>query len=158
MHRFLNVTYFLCNFLCILNVVSSSGEVVFNACRRLLWQTWDSFGLSRFVSVRFNTFRPRQNCRHFADDIFKRIFLNGNVWISINISLRFVFRGPIDNIPALVQMMASCRPGDKPLSEPMVVSFLTHVCVTRPQWVNHNIRIYLCTLTAIAYGCNAHYR
>ena len=33
--------------------------------------------------------------------------------------------------------MAWCRVGDKPLSEPMVVSLLTHICVTRPQWVNH---------------------
>ena len=27
------------------------------------------------------------------------------------------------------------RPGDKPLSEPMMVSLMTHICVTRPQWV-----------------------
>ena len=27
------------------------------------------------------------------------------------------------------------RPGDKPLSEPMMVSLLTHICVTRPRWV-----------------------
>ena len=39
------------------------------------------------------------------------------------------------NIPALVQIMAWRRPGDKPLSEPMMVSLLTHICVTRPQWV-----------------------
>ena len=26
-----------------------------------------------------NTLRPRQNSRHFPDDIFKCIFLNGNV-------------------------------------------------------------------------------
>ena len=44
--------------------------------------------------------------------------------------------GPINNIPALVQMMTSRRPGDKPLSEPMLFSLLTHICVTRPQWVN----------------------
>ena len=31
--------------------------------------------------------------------------------------------------------MAWRRPGDKPLSEPMVVRLLTHICVTRPQWV-----------------------
>ena len=34
-----------------------------------------------------NTLRPRQNGRHFPDDIFKWIFLNENVWISIHISL-----------------------------------------------------------------------
>ena len=82
-----------------------------------------------------NTLRPRQNGRHFADDIFKCIFLNENVWISIRISLKFVPRGPIDNIPALVQIMAWRRVGDKPLFEPMMVSLLTHICVTRPQWV-----------------------
>ena len=79
--------------------------------------------------------RPRQNGRHFPDDIFKWIFLNENVWISIKISLKFVPKVPINNIPALVQIMAWRRAGDKPLSEPMMDSLLTHICVTRPQWV-----------------------
>ena len=83
------------------------------------------------------TLRPRQNGRHFPDDIFKCIFLNENVWISINISLKFLPEGPINNIPALVQMMAWRQPGDKPLSEPMMVRLPTHICVTRPQWVIH---------------------
>ena len=85
--------------------------------------------------IRVNTLRPRQNGRHFADDIFKCIFLNENVWISIKISLKFVPEGPINNILALVQIMAWRRPGDKPLSEPMMVILLTHIHVTRPQWV-----------------------
>ena len=67
-----------------------------------------------------NTLRPRQNGRHFPDDIFKCIFLNENVWISIKSSLKFVPKGPIDNIPALVQIVAWRRPGDKPLYEPMM--------------------------------------
>ena len=84
-----------------------------------------------------NTLRPRQNGCHFADDIaFKSIFLNENVRISIKISLKFVPKGPIDNNPTLFQIMAWHRSGDKPLSEPMIVSLLTHICVTRPQWVN----------------------
>ena len=82
-----------------------------------------------------NTLRPRQNGRHFADHTFKRIFLNENVVILIQISLKFVPKGPINNIPALVQMMAWGQPGDKPLSEAMMVSLLTHICVTWPQWV-----------------------
>ena len=49
-----------------------------------------------------NTLRLRQNGRHFADDTFKRIFLNNNIIISIKISLKFVPKGPINNIPALV--------------------------------------------------------
>ena len=84
-----------------------------------------------------NTLRLRQNGRHFADDTFNRIFLNENVWISIKISLKNVPKGPINNIPALVQIMAWRRPGDKPLSEPMMISLMTHICVTRPQWVKH---------------------
>ena len=32
--------------------------------------------------------------------------------------------------------MAWRRPGDKPLSESMMVRLPTHICVTRPQWVN----------------------
>ena len=80
-----------------------------------------------------NTLRPRQNGRHFPDETFKRIFLNENVRISIKISLKFVPRGPINKIPALVQIMAWRRPGDKSLSEPMMVRLLTHICVTRPQ-------------------------
>ena len=37
-----------------------------------------------------------------ADDIFKCIFLNENVLISIKISLKFVPKGQFSNIPALV--------------------------------------------------------
>ena len=32
--------------------------------------------------------------------------------------------------------MAWRRPGDKPLSEPMMARLPTHICVSRPQWVN----------------------
>ena len=98
-------------------------------------------------TVSFNTLRPRQNGCLFADDIFKRIFLNENIWISITISLKFVPKGPINNIPALVQIMAWRRPGDKPLSEPMLVGSLTHICVTRPQWVKVlciHVSLYVC--------------
>ena len=95
-----------------------------------------------------NTLRPRQDGRHFADDIFKRIFLNKNVCISIEISLKFVPKGPNHNMPALVQIMAWRRPGDKPLHEPMIVRLPTHICVTRPRWVK------CCNIhtTAVAIG------
>ena len=82
-----------------------------------------------------HTLRPRQNGRHLPDGIFKCISLNENVWISFEISLKFVRKGSINNIPALVQVMAWRRPGDKPLSGPMMVRLPTHICVTRPQWV-----------------------
>ena len=73
-------------------------------------------------------------------DILKRIFFNENVWISIKIWLKFVTKGPINKISALVQIMVWRRPGDKPLSEAMLISLPTHRCVTRPQWVKKNLR------------------
>ena len=76
----------------------------------------------------------------FPDDVFKCIFFNENVSISIKISLKFVPKGAINNTSALAQIMAWRRPGDKSLSEPpaMMVSLPTHICVTvtRPQWVD----------------------
>ena len=67
--------------------------------------------------------------------LFKSVFLNKIVLNSIKISLKFVPNGPINNIPALIQITAWRQPGDKPLSEPMMVKLPTHICVTRPQWV-----------------------
>ena len=80
-----------------------------------------------------------KNEHHFADDIFKCIFLNENVWIPVKMSLKYVPKGPINNIPALVQIMAWRRSGDKSLSEPMMAGLPTHICVTRPQWVKQAI-------------------
>ena len=98
------------------------------------WPTFASWILISSTNL-FNTLGPRQNGHRFTDDIFKGIFLNENVWISIKISLKFVPKGPINNIPALVQIMAWRRPGDKPLSEPTMVNPPTHKCVSQPQWV-----------------------
>ena len=85
-----------------------------------------------------NTLRPRQ-----MDAISQTTFSNAFSWMKMfEFRLKFhwslfpwvqltIFQS------AMVQIMAWCRPGDKPLSEPMMVSLLTHICVTRPQWVNH---------------------
>ena len=108
----------LCWYVYISNPLIDSLQMMDSGCFRLV-----------------NTLRPTRNGRHFADDIFKCIFLYENVWIPIKISLKFVPKGPINNIPALVQIMAWRRPGDKPLSEPMMVRLPTQICVTRPQWV-----------------------
>ena len=62
------------------------------------------------------TLRPRQNGRQIPE----------NIWISLNISLKFVPKSLIENMAALVQIMACRRPSDKPLSEPMMVNLLTH--------------------------------
>ena len=58
------------------------------------------------------------------------------LWISMKMSLKFVPKDPIDNNPALIQIIAWHQTGDKPLSEPMMVRSQTHICISRPQWVN----------------------
>ena len=129
------------------------------------WFIINTYDLARPCRYFFNTLGPRQNGRHFADDIFKYIFLNENISIAIEISLKFVLKGPINNIPALVQIMAWCRPGDKPLSEPLMVSLPTHICVTRPQWFNVLFPLYLCFICQFSLAmphnmrhCLAHWR
>ena len=77
--------------------------------------------------LQFDTLRPKQNCRHFTDDIFTCIFLNENMLISLKISLKFVSKVRINNITAVVQIMAWRRPGGKPLSEPMMVWKRCHI-------------------------------
>ena len=76
-------------------VYASSPFVVF-------WQGRSPVVISTLIHIGcFITLRPRRNVQHFADDIFKRIFFNENVWISIKISLKLVPEDPINNIPAL---------------------------------------------------------
>ena len=121
-----------------------TGYGYVNTHHRIPWGaiTWICHDVnSGLASV--NTLRPRKNGRHFADDLFKCIFVNENAWISLKISMKFVPKFQINNIPALVQIMAWRRPGDKPLFETMMVSLLTHICVTRPQWVKAMINIYI---------------
>ena len=91
-----------------------------------------------------------QQPRHFTfthwgrdkmDATSQTTYSNAFSWMKIfdfrfKISLKFVPMSLISNIPALVQIMAWRRPGDKPLSEPMMVNLSTHICVTRPQLVN----------------------
>ena len=77
----------------------------------------------------FKHIQGGKNGRHF-EDIFEWIFLYGNVWISNNTSLKFVLKGPINNIPALVQIIAWRRPGAKALSGtnggPFIDAYLRH--------------------------------
>ena len=119
---------------------------------RTLW-VWEDEHANNLITNDLNTLKPRQNGRHFADYIFKRIILNENVWITSKISLKFVPKGSINNIPSLVQMMAWRRPGDKPLSEPTMARLSTDICVTRPQWVKTSL-IKVCLMAVTGYGVN----
>ena len=107
-----------------------NNDVTIASCVR-----WDRSTHGGLCQVNSLLTEAETNGRYNADDIFKCIFLNENVWFPTKISLKFVPKGPINNIQALVLIMAWRRPGDKPLSEPMMVRLPTHICVTRPQWV-----------------------
>ena len=75
--------------------------------------------------------------RDKMDPVSQTTLSNAFYWMTmtIRISLKFVSKSPIYNIPTLVQIMAWRRPDDKPLSEPMMVRLPTHIYTTRPQWV-----------------------
>ena len=77
-----------------------------------------------------NTLRPRQ----------KAVILHttvSNVLSSMKINeFRLKLQlNVLTKIQVLVLIMACCRPGDKPLSELMLVRLLMHICLTQPQWV-----------------------
>ena len=84
-----------------------ASDLLATRCRPIIRQTCKSL-----INTGFDTLRPRQRGHRFPDDILKWIFMNENTRISINISLNFVPRYPIYNIPALVQIMVWRRPGD----------------------------------------------
>ena len=85
-----------------------------------------------------NTSSWTQNGCHLADNIFKIIFLNEKKThcVLIEMSLKYVTKGAINNKPALVQMMAWHRTGDKPLSEPMTADVYWCIYVIWLQWDN----------------------
>ena len=88
-----------------------------------------------WLSVSINSSPPGQNGRHFTDDIFKCIVMNEKICILIRISLKFVPKGPINIKSGLVEIMAWCQTGDKPLSEPVLTQVID-VC-TRGRWVKY---------------------
>ena len=129
--------------------MESTGVFGKNKARECMLFIIDSL-TTGICSGSVNTLRPRHNGRCFPDDIFKCIFLTENVWILNTISLKFVRKGPKSNNPELVQIMAWRRPGDKPLSEPMMVRFPMHLCITRPQWVKSVISKHMKWINSIS--------
>ena len=99
-----------------------------------------------------NILRPIQNGRHIADD--KCIFLNENDLIPIKISQKFVSKDPINNIQALLQIMAWHCQGAKPLSEPMMARLKMQIYIARSQWVKNNVYVWLHTFLVFAAGMN----
>ena len=102
-------------------------------------------GIYKCVSINYFQFLWRVSLTHLpldkmaailADDNLKCNFLDENNRIPIRISLKFVPMSPIDNKPALVQVIAWCRIGDKPLPELMLIQFTDAYMRHRGRWVN----------------------
>ena len=95
--------------------------------------SWKENSLSKGL---LHTLRPKQNGRHFADDI-GNFFLG--CCILIQISPQFVSNVPINNSPALVWILAWGWTGCKPVAEPIWwwwYVWMTHKLVTRPRWIS----------------------
>ena len=88
-------------------------------CQVIMLTHWGRDQIDAISQTTFSNAFPRMKMNEFLLGFHRSLFL------------RFEL-----TIPSLVQIMAWRRPGDKPLSEPMMVSLLTHICVTGPQWVN----------------------
>ena len=80
------------------------------------------FARNKFTAL--NSSPPGQNGGHFADYIFWCFFLNENVRNWIQFWPQFVLNGPIDNKPALIQVIAWHRTGDNLLPEPMLTQII----------------------------------
>ena len=128
------VTYFVWNF----------KGTLWNSTQNILpihWKVWFLYNIEILRALRFkssqvflkrppglstqvvNTLKMRQNGCHCADNIFKCTFLHENWCLLIKILPNFAANGPINNIPSLVQIMAWCWTGTKPLSKPMMYKF-----------------------------------
>ena len=87
----------------------------------------------------------------------KYIFMNENIRIVIEIWLKLFPKSPINNISTLVQIMVWHHPGDKPLSESMMVRLLMHICITGPQSVialpeaEYKLSVWTCKTPHLPY-------
>ena len=84
-----------------------------------------------------NSSPSAQSGRYFGRRHSQCIFLNKNDGVPIQILLKFVPRSSNDKTPALIQIMAGSRIGDKPLSEAMMTRCIDAyiICDTRGRWV-----------------------
>ena len=80
----------------------------------MLSSKWCPFSLSLIMYIEAGAKLPPFRTQYF------QMHLSENLWISLEISLKSVSKFRINNNPALVQIMAWCLSGNKPLSELMM--------------------------------------
>ena len=92
------------NDICHFSLVAFRNQCRFHSCSRMCESA--EYVLAMIVTPMLNGPNLMKFRRHFRIHFFKE-----NIWISLNISLKCVLKVPIDNIPALVQIMAWSRTG-----------------------------------------------
>ena len=85
-----------------------------------------------------NTFGWRKSWHQSADEILKCFFINEKYHIFIQISLRFIPKGPINNMPSMVQIMPWRHSDDNQLSDDSVVYWYIYIWNTQP-WRIHTL-------------------
>ena len=96
--------------------------VYFAVKLHMMWQNWCLLVLACSLGWIISSL-PEKNGHHFTDNICKCIFINEKLYILIQISRKLVPKSPIGNKPVLVQVVAWCGTGNKPLPEPMLTQF-----------------------------------
>ena len=129
-------------------VVLSRGKFHMN-CSRIKLIEFENFAFK--ITPRgqlVNTLRPGQDGRHFGRQHFRLHFLEWNFFNFTQNFTEICYLDLIDNMSALVQIMAWPRTGDKPLSEAMLLccvdayvslslnklthwGWVTHICVSK---------------------------
>ena len=99
-----------------------------------------------FGRLKFNTLKPRQNGRHFADDTFKHILLSENIWVSIKIPLKFVPKGPINNFYVIIAVFKTNALSHLPNYR--LPSFLKNICIMRSRWGVNTILVCISYIDA----------
>ena len=100
----------------------------------------------------------RQNSRHFRDDNFKfQVHFIENFWISNQISLRYFPQGLIDNMPGLVQIMACCLFGAKPLCEALFY-WLMYASLSLNELTCYGLKCFRILMLVIKYNISSHFQ
>ena len=81
-------------------------------------------------------------------------FFYENVLILIKMSLKFIPMGPINNIPALVQIMAWHLPGNKPLSQLIMIILLIHIYMSLDELTHKTFYFTNVVFKSITYILN----
>ena len=87
------------------------------------------------ASCCLKTMRPRQDCRHFQDAIFKSFFVKENIWISIQILLKCVPGVKLTIFQHWFRKWLGAEQVARHYFNRCLYALLSHICVTRPQWV-----------------------